>query len=148
VGAEAAATARQALADADVVVTATWAKDPVLDAAWVKPGALVCAAGSNDPARRELPADLVRDASLIVADDVEQCRIEAGDLLLALDDAGWAKVAPLAEMVAAKQKPGAERRVTVFKSVGLGLEDVAAAAVVYEKLTPERSSAGPNPATH
>jgi ornithine cyclodeaminase/alanine dehydrogenase-like protein (mu-crystallin family) len=130
--AEACETAQRAVEGADVVVTATWSKDPVIDAAWVKDRALVCAVGSNDPARREIPAELIWD-STIVADDVEQCRIEAGDLLLALDETGWSKVVPLADVVAEKRKPGAEHRVTVFKSVGLGLEDVAAGALIYEK---------------
>jgi alanine dehydrogenase len=145
VGGEAAASAEQCVKDAEIVVTATWSKDPVLEAKWVRPGSLVCAVGSNDPTRRELSADLVQ-SSVVVADDVEQCRIEAGDLLLALDDAGWSRVIPLADVVAGNRKPGEGRRVTVFKSVGLGLEDVAAAAVVYEKSIPARSSAGRSPA--
>ena len=144
VGGEGSDTAERALDGADIVVTATWSKDPVLEASWVRPGALVCAVGSNDPTRRELPADLVRQAT-VVADDVEQCRMEAGDLLLALDESGWSRVIPLPEVVAGKTKPGDERRrVTVFKSVGLGLEDVAAGALVFEKAIPARSSAGPN----
>jgi ornithine cyclodeaminase/alanine dehydrogenase-like protein (mu-crystallin family) len=146
-GAEGCASAQEAVDGADIVVTATWSKEPVLEASWVRPGALVCAAGSNDPERRELPTSLVRDAGQIVADDIEQCRMEAGDLLLALDEAAWSGVVPLADLVAGKTKPGDSRRVTVFKSVGLGLEDVAAAARVYEKTIPGRPSADRSPAT-
>ncbi|HET8549769.1 MAG TPA: ornithine cyclodeaminase family protein [Bryobacteraceae bacterium] len=147
VGGENCASARQAIEDADVVITATSSRDPVLEAAWVPPGALVCAVGSNDPQRRELPGELIRHAGAVVADDIEQCRIEAGDLLLALDEAGWARVTALADYVAGNTKPGDSRRVTVFKSVGLGLEDVAAAAAVYEKATPGPPSADRSPAT-
>ena len=55
----AAESAQHAVEGADVVVTATWSKDPVLEASWVRPDAVVCAVGSNDPKRRELPGDLI-----------------------------------------------------------------------------------------
>ncbi len=81
--AECAATARDAAQGADVVITATSAKDPVIESDATS--TLVVAMGSNHPNRRELPEDLVRQSRVIV-DDLEQCRSEAGDLLLALDD--------------------------------------------------------------
>ncbi|MCX6619795.1 MAG: ornithine cyclodeaminase family protein [Acidobacteria bacterium] len=131
---EAAATAQEAVEGADIVITATWAGEPVLEADWVKPGAHVNAMGSNNPGRRELPAELVRRATVLAADSVEQCRLEAGDYVLALDDAGWERVVELKDLVArgASHSPG---QLTIFKSVGLGLEDVAAAAFVYEQAT-------------
>ena len=124
-------TAEQAVRGADIVVTATWAKSPVLAAEWVHPEALVCAVGSNDPGRRELPGDLVSKASLLVVDDLTQGRMEAGDYCLALDEQGWEKVTPLTKVVAETglRPPG----IAIFKSVGLGLEDVAAAGLIYEK---------------
>ncbi|MBI1895970.1 MAG: ornithine cyclodeaminase family protein [Acidobacteria bacterium] len=125
----ATASPEEAARGCDIVVTATSAKDPVLEAAWIQSGALVCAMGSNHPRRRELPADLVRTAARIVADDPAQARLEAGDLLLALDQAGWTRVEPLAGVTPNTRVPG----ITIFKSVGLGLEDVAAAALVWEK---------------
>ena len=77
-----------------MLITATWAKDPVIAAEAVPSGALVLAMGSNQPQRRELPAELVQQ-SFVVVDDREACRIEAGDLLLALDDAGWQRTVDL-----------------------------------------------------
>jgi len=130
-GARACETAEEAVRDAAIIVTATWAKSPVIEADWVRSDAVVCAVGSNDSRRREIPSDLVMRASLLVADDLDQARMEAGDYCLALDEKGWERVTPLAKLVAGgiSRPPG----IAVFKSVGLGLEDVAAAAVVFEK---------------
>ena len=125
----ATSTAEAAVRDADIIVTATWSKDPVLDAAWVKPGAHINAAGSNQAQRRELPAGLVHSARWIAVDSLEQARIEAGDLLLA----GDLDKMPLVEL---QNWPGHERGsrdTTIFKSLGLGVEDVAAAGFVYER---------------
>lgn len=126
-------TAREAVEGMDIVSTATWAKDPVLEAEWVSPGTHVNAMGSNNPARRELPAELLERASLIAADSVEQARIESGDLLLAWGEAGseWARVQDLWNVT---ERPAAGGEgITIFKSNGLGVEDVAAAAFVYEE---------------
>lgn len=133
-------TAREAVEGMDIVSTATWAKDPVLEAEWVKDTAHVNAMGSNNPARRELPAELLDRASRIVADSVEQARIESGDLLLAWGEgadaeARWRRVEELQNVAL----PDSGRRgsetdgITIFKSNGLGVEDVAAAAFVYEQ---------------
>ena len=67
-------------------------------------------------------------------EDIEACRIEAGDLLLALDDDGWNKVTELKHLVAGTQPvKAAQDQATVFKSVGIGLEDVAVAGWLYEQ---------------
>ena len=128
--AEVAESANDAVAQASIVVTATSAKDPLFDAAAVQPGTHINAAGSNAPTRRELPAELFPMASAIVADSIDQCRIEAGDLLLGLGEAGWARVEELRN----GRLRLTEDEITIFKSVGLGLEDVAVAAWVYESL--------------
>lgn len=119
-------TAELAVRGADIVVTATNAKDPVLEAGWVQPGTLVCAVGSNVASRRELPAGLVDRAALVVADSLEQARIEAGDLILAGD---WRNAVDLKD-VRKSYRPDC---IVIFKSVGLGVEDVAVGAWVYEK---------------
>jgi len=129
-GAEVAESADAAVAQATIVVTATSAKDPLFSAESVRPGTHINAAGSNAPARRELPGELFARASAIVADSIEQARIEAGDLLLGLDEVGWARVEELRD---GRTRRNAEE-ITVFKSVGLGLEDVAVAGWVYESL--------------
>ena len=130
-GAVAAATAGEAVRGADVIVTATSSREPVIESEWVQPGALIIAMGSNQPNRRELPADLVKRAEYLVADSTEQARIEAGDFLLAFDDPDWERVVDLQD--AKRPEPGTT---TIFKSLGLGVEDVAAAAHVYESATP------------
>jgi ornithine cyclodeaminase/alanine dehydrogenase-like protein (mu-crystallin family) len=128
--AEVAASADDAVAQSSIVVTATSAKDPLFTAASVRPGTHINAAGSNAANRRELPGELFPMATAIVADSIEQCRTEAGDLLLGLDEAGWSRVEELRD---GRVRQTADE-ITVFKSVGLGLEDVAVASWVYESL--------------
>jgi alanine dehydrogenase len=129
-GGEVAESADAAVAAASIVITATSAKEPLFSADSVRPGTHVNAVGSNSATRREIPGELLARADAIVADSVEQARIEAGDLLLGLDSQGWARVEEL--------RDGRRRltmdEITVFKSVGLGLEDVAVAAWVYDRV--------------
>lgn len=136
--------AREAVEDAPIVITATSSPDPVLEAAWVLRDALVCAIGSNHPARRELPAELILGAARIVVDSIEQARIESGDLLLALPAERWHTL-PLVELpqITSERTP-ADRpdAVTVFKSNGLGVEDVYAAAWVYERALERKRGEG------
>jgi len=126
-------TAEEAVRGADIVVTATSSKDPVLEGSWISPGTFVAAVGSNIATRRELPADLVRSAGLVAVDSLEQAKIEAGDLILA---ESWSNVVELQNV----QRHYDRARVTIFKSIGLGVEDVAAGAYLYERAlaTPER----------
>lgn len=129
----AVATAEAAVRDSDILITATYAKEPVLASEWVKAGAHVNAMGSNQPAKREIPAELVFRSSLIAVDSVEQARMEAGDLLLAFDEEDWRnpRLVELQDLSAATVRY--EGDVTLFKSVGLGVEDVAAAAYIFER---------------
>ncbi len=99
VAVEAARSAEEAVRDAEVVVTATNAAKPVIEAEWIAPGTHINAMGSNQAARRELPEELVRRAGLIVVDSVEQSRMEAGDLLPALTEEDWLKVVELKDLV-------------------------------------------------
>jgi len=128
-GARAVASAEEAVRGADIVVTATSAKDPVIEADWIAPGAHINAMGSNRPQRRELPSDLVLRANLIAVDSIEQSKIESGDLLLAPVDWNDPRIVELAYV---ERRP-AGTPVTIFKSNGLGVEDVAAAAYLYEQ---------------
>jgi ornithine cyclodeaminase/alanine dehydrogenase-like protein (mu-crystallin family) len=135
----AAATAEQAVRGADVVVTATNSAEPVLADEWIAPGTHIDAMGSNQARRRELPGELVRRADLLVTDSVEQSRMESGDLLLALGDTGWERVAELKDVVAGTIRRGGPDAITIFKSNGLAVEDVIAAAAVYEKARADHS---------
>lgn len=131
IGAAATSTAEQAVRGADIVATATSAKDPVLDAEWIAAGTHVNAMGSNQAKRRELPSELIARANLIAVDSIEQAKIEAGDLLLAPVDWADRRIVELANLEARPEGSP----VTIFKSLGLGVEDVAAAAFVYEQLS-------------
>lgn len=123
-------SAEEALRGADIIATATNAKDPVLESAWVAPGAHVNAMGSNQARRRELPSNLIARADLIAVDSIEQAKIESGDLLLAPVDWSDPRIVELKNVDA---RP-AGSPLTIFKSIGLGVEDVAAAAYIYEQL--------------
>jgi ornithine cyclodeaminase/alanine dehydrogenase-like protein (mu-crystallin family) len=123
-------TAPAAVEGASIIATATWAKDPVIESEWVMPGAHINAMGSNHPQRRELPAALVERADVIVVDAMDAAKVEAGDLLMTWGRDPWPdKVLELKDAVARVD----EAHVTVFKSVGLGVEDVTAAGYVYEQ---------------
>jgi len=128
--ARATETAEEAVRGADIVVTATWAKDPVLESSWILPGTHINAMGSNQPQRRELPPDLIARADLIACDSIEVAKIESGDLLLAPVEWSDPRIVDLASV---DTRP-AGNPVTIFKSNGLGVEDVAAAAYIYEQL--------------
>ena len=132
---EAAASAQQAVEDASIVVTATFAKDPVIEAGWISEGTHINAIGSNNAQRREIPAELLERASVVAVDSIEQARLESGDLLLAWPAETWASknVVELQQVVARKAGRTSRGQITIFKSNGLGLQDVAVAAHVYEQ---------------
>lgn len=123
-------------AGADIVVTATTSKNPVVQGKWLKPGAHLNLVGSNYAFKSEVDVDTVKRADRIVVDSREQCKEEAGDLIQAVAAAGmrWDHSAELGEIIIGFW-PGRRtpEEITLFKSVGLGVEDVAAAAVVASK---------------
>ena len=122
-------SANEAVHGADIVITATSAKDPVFDATALSSGTHINVMGSNSPVRREVSSETLVRANRIVADSLDTCRIEAGDLLLGLDEQGWGKVEELSTAAPRSN----EEEISLFKSVGMGLEDVAAAAYIYEQ---------------
>ncbi len=128
----AAASAEAAVRGADVVVTITTSTTPVLDASWVKDGALVIGAGSNFATRSELPPELVERAQTVVVDQLATARLESGDLTAA-HKAGkfaWERATELGTVLAGQWKPPATPGITLFESHGLALWDVAAASTV------------------
>jgi len=130
---EAMATAEEAVRGADILTTATNSAEPVVEAAWVAPGAHINAMGSNQARRRELPSELVSRAGLIAVDSIEQSRMESGDLLLAFQEPDWQRVVELQEVVAGHTGRQTAGEITLFKSNGLAVEDVIAAGLVYER---------------
>lgn len=129
-------SAEEAVAGAQIVITATYSGEPVVQDAALADGVHINAMGANAPDRRELSADTVRRADLIALDSREQAELEAGDLLVAYGGIRWptAQVCELSEILSGKRagRKGA-RELTVFKSLGLGTEDVAVAGWVYER---------------
>ena len=133
---EAVETAEEALRGADLIVTATNSAEPVVRREWVADGAHVNAVGACFPDARELDAATVAAASLFV-DSVESLVNESGDYLLAAREAAVGPEhirAELGEVLAGK-KPGrtSDTEITLFKSLGLAVEDLAAAAYLYDK---------------
>lgn len=135
IGARATDTTEQAIRSSDVIVTATFAKDPVLEADWVSPGAHVNAMGSNNAQRRELPVELIARAGLIAVDALDQARLESGDLILAWKPEDWntPRLCQLQDIVAGTRSRSGADEITIFKSNGLGIQDIAVAGYVYEQ---------------
>lgn len=125
-------TPEDVLRGADVVCTCTSAREPILRLEWLAPGAHVNAVGSSVPTARELDADTVAAATLVV-DRRESALHEAGDLLLA--GFGEERIAAELGEVLVGSHPGRTDagELTVFKSLGLGVEDLAAAELVVRK---------------
>ena len=135
VGAEAAESHREA-AEADVVVTVTTSSDPVLRGEWLRPGALVCAVGANDPRRRELDNVAVQRAAFVCCDSIEDAKLESGDLIepVAQGILDWQEVHELEDVVAGGLEGRAtEDDVVLFKSNGIAAWDVAIGVFVLER---------------
>ncbi|MFP3191656.1 MAG: ornithine cyclodeaminase family protein [Thermoproteus sp.] len=119
----------------DVLVTATNAAEPFIRGEYLRPGSHINAVGSNWANRAELTPDAVARADVIAVDDPVQARDEAGDLIRAgaLD-----RAVPLADIVAGRVRgrPDASS-ITLFKSLGIAVEDLVAAKAVYDKAVKE-----------
>jgi len=123
----------EAVREADVLVTATRAAEPLFDGALVKPGALVVAVGSSTPAGRELDDALLARAALIAV-EWRPAAADSGEFARAAPGVIRAeRVAELGELLA-RPRPRAAGDVVVYKSVGIGLEDVALARFVCRRL--------------
>ena len=129
----AAATAEDAVRGADVVVAATNAREPVLDRAWLMPGAHVNAVGASTPQAREIDTATVA-ASALFCDSRESVRHEAGEFQLAVREGaigGEEHIRAEIGEVLAGSAPGRrdDGELTLFRSLGIGVEDLAAAEV-------------------
>lgn len=133
---EAAASAQACVAGAAIVVAATKSPTPVIEGAWLSPGTHVTGMGANSTNRSELDDATVLAAAVIATDDVAQSRIEAGEFVSLTHDGrlSWDRVSQLSDIVQGT-RPGrtSPADITLFKSLGLGIEDVALAAIVYER---------------
>lgn len=123
----AAASAEEAVKDADVIVTATTSSTPVLHGEWLSPGAHINAVGAPRPDWRELDDGVLRDARIYV-DSREAALEESGDVISA-----GRIFAELGEVVAGVAPARESEEITLFKSLGLAVEDVATADLIYHK---------------
>jgi ornithine cyclodeaminase/alanine dehydrogenase len=131
-----APSAEACVAEADVVVTITKSAEPVCRAGWLAKGVHVNAAGANSGDRRELDGETVLRATVKVTDHVEQARMEAGEFrdLVAAEKLDWSDVRELGEVVTGKIKGRTSPSdLTLFKSLGIALEDVAFGELVYQR---------------
>jgi ornithine cyclodeaminase/alanine dehydrogenase-like protein (mu-crystallin family) len=132
----AAEHAESAVRGADVIVLVTASAGPVIEDAWVKPGACVISVGACRPSEREMDPALLARARLIVDSRAAALR-ESGDIVQCLREGRFAEGHIAAELgeVVANPRLGrtSENEVTIFKSLGLAVEDVAAADLVYRR---------------
>lgn len=126
----------EAAADTDIIITITSSREPVVLGDWLKPGVHINAAGGNSILRREVDDKTVQRAGFIAVDSLDQARIESGEFVTAVEKGllTWEQVKELRHVVSGQMR-GREHseQITLFKSLGLAIEDVVAAAVVYQK---------------
>jgi len=131
-----AASAEDAVAGADLIVLATASREPVVRSEWIADGAHVCAVGACRPDQREMDTDLVRRGRVFV-DSRTGALAEAGDIVIPLKAGAFDETHVVGELgeVAAGKLAGrtSATDVTIFKSVGMAVEDVAAAHLAYIK---------------
>lgn len=130
------AGADEAIAAADIVVTTSRSKTPLFSGDAIRPGTFIAAVGSSLPNTRELDDRALARASVIAVEYREQSLKEAGDLVQAAPGvAAPDKIVELGELVAGLA-PGrmTDEEITIFKSVGVGLADIAVAGLVWRKI--------------
>jgi ornithine cyclodeaminase/alanine dehydrogenase-like protein (mu-crystallin family) len=129
--------AGEAIVGADIIVLVTASPTPVLESGWVKPGAHVISVGACRPTQREMDPALVARARLFV-DSRSAALVESGDVLLGIQENRFGAdhiVAELGELLADETLAGrrTDTEVTIFKSLGLAVEDVTAADRAYRR---------------
>jgi ornithine cyclodeaminase/alanine dehydrogenase-like protein (mu-crystallin family) len=129
-------SAEEAVKQSQIVITITSSREPVLKGEWLQPGVHINAAGGNLLLRREIDDDAVMRANRIVVDSIEQSKIESGEFVGVIETGRrhWEDFVELRDIVAGL-KPGrtTPSDITLFKSGGIALEDVAIAKLVYER---------------
>ena len=125
----------EATEDAHIVTVATRATQPILTAAMLSPGAHINTIGAIVPSRAELAADVLARASKIVADSVPQARKLSRELIEFFGDvsAAWERVESLASIVQKRQPRSPATDLTVFKSLGMGISDLALGVEIYRQ---------------
>jgi ornithine cyclodeaminase/alanine dehydrogenase-like protein (mu-crystallin family) len=129
-------SAEECVRDSDILTTVTTSRNPVLSGEWLKEGVHINAVGSNHWMRRELDDRSIERASIIVVDDLEEARRESGDLIWAVERGvvRWEQMLELKDVVTGRVKGRqSDSDITLFESQGLAIEDVATAALLYQR---------------
>jgi ornithine cyclodeaminase/alanine dehydrogenase-like protein (mu-crystallin family) len=132
------ARTEEALSRADMIVTTTRAVTPLFREELLREGVFIAAIGSAVPTAAEIGPDTIRRCDRIAVEAIDHAEHEAGDLIHAVAAGAlrWDRVLALGDIVIGRAVGRAsDREITLFKSVGSALEDVAVAALAYEKLT-------------
>jgi len=131
-----ASSVREAVERADIVITVTASREPLVQADWIATGALVIAVGSDGPDKQELDVEVLARADRIVADSLPQC-LRLGEIHHAVEKGAISKQKVAAELgeVTAGLKPGrtSDPEIIVCDLTGVGVQDVAAASLVLER---------------
>src|SRR5256712_3733119 len=133
---EAAGSPETAIREADIAIAATNAPRPVVQGEWLPDGRHINAIGANRLETREPEDAAVRRCALVATDSIEQAREESGDLAEPMKRGliTWDRVHEISEVVAGKVRGRTNADdITLFKSHGIAIEDVAVAALVYER---------------
>jgi len=129
-------SAKEAIEQSDIVTLITSAKDPIIDGDWIKPGTHINGVGSHSPAMREIDSKTVLK-SKIVCDSMDACKAEAGDFIIPANNGewNWEKIHSSLGDVITNKISGRENvnEITLFKSVGLAIQDLSTALHVYQK---------------
>ena len=129
-------SAEEAVRSSDIVTTITSSREPVLKGEWLPAGVHINAAGGNLLLRREIDDDVVLKANRLVVDSLDQSKIESGEFLGVIESGKrhWEDFIELRDVVAGF-KPGRTNSsdITLFKSGGIGMEDVAIGKLIYER---------------
>lgn len=136
-----ASSAEAVVDQSDILTTITNSSGPVFEGRRIRPGTHINAAGGNSLARRELDEACLRRCGTIVVDSRDQARLECGEFLRPIEKGllRWEQVGELGEVVAGRRPArNNPEEITLFKSLGLAIEDVAVAAQVY-RLALERN---------
>ena len=136
---EAVASAEQAVADADLILAAVKSTEPVLSGRWLRDGCHVNSVGTARRDQREIDAETFARSARVIVDTKEGVFGEAGDAFVAREQIRMDEVHELAKLVIG-EVPGRrnDTDITLFKSVGTGLQDIAVAALIYRRAV-ERS---------
>ena len=125
----------KAVRGCDILTLITSAKDPIMKGGWLAPGTHINAVGAHAPTFRELDIETIRK-SKVVCDSIEACKAEAGDFIIPIA-AGELNASvldtELGDVVTGKRVRQSVEDMTLFKSVGLALQDISVASYVYQK---------------